>query len=112
MNFGFDIDGTITAAPVAFAAIAKALLAAGHEVHVLTGTMDTALNAGHMQRRKEQLATIGFPYTHLTIVHAPLHVESKAAYCRDHDIVLMFEDSIPYGDAIAAAGTFVMMVHA
>lgn len=112
MNFGFDIDGTISAAPVPFAAIASALIAAGHEVHVLTGTMERTIDDAHRQRRIDQLTLLGFPYTRLHIVHAPFHVESKAAYCAEHEIVMMFEDSIPYSDAIAAAGTFVMVVHA
>ncbi len=111
MNFGFDIDGTISAAPEAFAAIAAALIAAGHEVHVLTGTMEPTIDDAMRQRRVAQLAAFGFPYSRLHIVNAPTHVSGKAAYCSEHRIVMMFEDSIPYSDAIAAAGTFVMLVH-
>lgn len=34
MKFGLDHDGVISAKPEVFAALSKALVAAGHEVHV------------------------------------------------------------------------------
>lgn len=108
MNFGFDVDGTITAAPEAFAALAAALLAAGHEVHVITGTMD-ALTEAQFAARRAQLASHGFPVpTALHIVTAP-HAEQKAAYCRDHEIVMMFEDSPIYINAIRALTSTVVL---
>lgn len=109
MNFGFDVDGTITAAPQAFAAMASALLAAGHEVHVITGTMDAAVTAEHLVARRAQLDSHGFPEcTALQIVTAP-HAEQKAAYCRNHDIVMMFEDSPVYIEAIRAGSSTVVL---
>lgn len=105
MNFGFDIDGTITRAPEALWAIADALLTAGHQVHVLTGTMDEVLTAQHMLDREAQLNAHGFmDWTQLHIVLAP-HAANKAQYCVDNGIVLMFEDSEHYSKAISQVTT-------
>jgi ABC-type arginine/histidine transport system permease subunit len=105
MNFGFDIDGTITRSPEALWAIADALLAAGHEVHVLTGTMDTVLLDSHFEGRVTQLLAHGFnAWSHLHIVLSP-HAKNKAQYCVDNDIVLMFEDSETYSEAISKVTT-------
>lgn len=105
MNFGFDIDGTITRAPGALWAIADALLDAGHQVHVLTGTMDKAVTTQHKIEREAQLDAHGFKeWTKLHIVVSP-HAENKAKYCVDNDIVLMFEDSDRYSEAISKVTT-------
>lgn len=106
MNFGFDIDGTITAAPVAFGAMMQALMDAGHEVHVITGTMDADATDEHYAGRVRQLLNVGIgdsAYTHIHIVTAP-HAEEKARYCVEHEIRLMFDDAPPYIDAMRAAG--------
>ena len=103
MNFGFDIDGTISAAPDIFATIMRSLIAAGHGVHVLSGTGDTVIT-DHYDRRREQLAAWGIPYTALKIVCNPHHLQAKADYCREHDIVMMFEDSVPYTRSIMGNG--------
>jgi hypothetical protein len=109
MNFGFDIDGTITAAPGVFRALVEALRDAGHEIHVITGTMDPVATVEHEAQRYAQLIALGFgPVTALHVVTAP-HAENKAAYCRDHEIVLMFEDSPSYADEISRVTTCVMM---
>ena len=37
MKFGIDIHGVITENPKLFSALSHALLAAGHEIHIITG---------------------------------------------------------------------------
>lgn len=103
MNFGFDLDGTITAAPRPFRALIKALHAAGHECHVITGTMDPIVLAAHYERRWAQLAAIGLTEADvlLKIVTNP-PLTAKADYCRRHGIALMFEDSPEWSEAILA----------
>jgi len=110
MNFGFDIDGTITHSPKAFGAIMESLMRCGHQVHVLTGTMDPAITQGHYTARHKQLAACGVAgkYHHLHIVIAP-HPQNKASYCQLHNIVMMFEDSPSYADAIKKVTTCLLI---
>lgn len=110
MIFGFDIDGTITAAPKQFAALTHALHAAGHEVAILTGTMDTEVSVTHNIRRTRQLEELGIHYDYLEIVHAPHHVQAKADFCKRYGVVMMFEDSPEYAKAINEAGTLCVLM--
>ena len=99
MNFGFDIDGTITAEPEAYAAIMASLTAAGHWCHVITGTMDDAVTDDHTAKRRAQLEKHGIlpgvHWNYLHIVTAP-HAINKAKYCEQRDIRMLFEDSDAY----------------
>jgi hypothetical protein len=103
--FGFDIDGTISAAPEVFAAIMEALLERGHEVHVITGQTREVTNAD-VERRVAQLAALGIfwgqHFDKLHLAGAPDWIADKAAYCRDHKVDFMFEDSVLYAKAISA----------
>ncbi len=102
MNFGFDVDGTISAIPVPLAAIALALRRNGDEVHIITGQPNAPTPACY-ERRRDQLAALGWEegdYDHLFIA-GPNYVQDKVDYCRDNDIALMFEDSLIYAAAIS-----------
>lgn len=110
MNFGFDIDGTITAAPEAYRVLMSSLRAAGHGVFVLTGTMDAEATPGHYQGRLQQLRLCGVAgyYDMLHIVTAP-HALNKAKFCQEHQIAFMFEDARSYGEEIKKVATVVLM---
>lgn len=110
MSFGFDIDGTITAAPEQFGIIMASLRLAGHKVHILTGTMDKEATPQHYDFRRQQLREHGVAglYDVLHIVTAP-HAKRKAEYCRAHDIAMMFEDSQSYADEIKKVTACLMM---
>jgi putative intracellular protease/amidase len=119
MKFGFDIDGTISAAPAEYRAIMLALRAAEHEVHVITG-QGGVVTPESEDGRRAQLAGLGiFPECYDVLYLAGpsegswdwQHVaESKAAYCRDHGIAFMFEDSPEYAQAIRATDTVVVVM--
>lgn len=108
MNYIFDIDGTITAAPAALRAIMHGLVSTGHMVHVLTGTGDSTAEERHYQARVTQLNSYGIHcpshYHYLHIVSSPGNIEAKVRYCLDHHAVLVFEDSQQYTEAMRAAG--------
>ncbi len=112
VNFAFDIDGTITAAPKAYGAMMTALVAAGHEVHALTG-QTTPITDADIQGRVRQLEALGTTdFTHLAVVGPPDWVAAKANYCREHDICFVFENDVAYAQAISAAcPVTVMWVH-
>lgn len=118
MNFGFDIDGTISAAPEAFGAIMRALVSAGETVHVITGGLhDEEPTQEQVQSRIDQLAEMGIisgsHYTMLHVLNGPTtgRVASlKQKVCVEFGMVLMFEDSQVYVDAISRVTQCLMMV--
>jgi hypothetical protein len=106
MRFGFDIDGTITAAPAAFAAIMRALRRDGHEVHVVTGQTDP-ITTEDTTARLRQLEKLGIGtdcYERIHLSGPPDWVSDKADYCREQGLDLVFENDVAYGRAIAAVG--------
>lgn len=106
MDFGFDIDGTLSAAPEAIGAIMRALRTAGHVVHVITGLGIGEVQQSNIDERKHQLKVLGVEndYDFLHIAVQPV-VPDKANYCRDHNIVLMFENDMAYVNAIKQYST-------
>lgn len=107
MNFGFDIDGTISAAPEVYAHLIEAIHKRGDAVFILTGTMAPVVTVDDYIDRVLQLQSFGItPGTYvLFIVNAPNHVANKARICKLFNIRMMFEDSDAYAAAINAAGT-------
>lgn len=106
MKYGFDIDGTITAHPREMAGIMKALVEAGHEVHVITGHIGDAKI--EIEVREQQLARLlcpvlrGVHYQHLHSVEGTRENimetvgKAKGCLCRDLDIEMMFENEMDY----------------
>lgn len=105
MKFGFDIDGTITAAPAAFAAIMLALRQAGHECWVITGVVGSA---GDENARRAQLAAVGvspacFDGLRIFATNDGPVAAQKAAFCRNEGIDFVFENEPSYAEAIIKA---------
>jgi hypothetical protein len=107
MNVAVDVDGTITAAPLAFAALMKALMETGHGVYVLTGAIDPNSPGAKTEMRMEQLAIVGLNRgTHYTDIRVFVDRDVnkiaylKADFCRDHDIEIFFDDSKMYQEAV------------
>lgn len=103
-TFGFDVDGTITAAPKAFASIMGALRDAGHYVYVITGQTRDVTPADYT-RRRNQLDSLGVhqdvQYDALHIAGPPDWVEDKRLFCEQHLLDFVFEDSLRYAEAIS-----------
>lgn len=111
MKFGFDVHGVVDTHCDVYAALSSALVAAGHEVHVITGAiMSPELDA--------ILKKAGVNYTHFFSI-AQYHMDkgedevkwvdgepwmddevwnrTKADYCRREGIRLLIDDSPVYG---------------
>jgi hypothetical protein len=100
MNYGFDLDGTLTRPAVA--ALANALYAAGHGVYVITGGL-AGIGDWTMERRKQLLFDLGVRYTEIIRCLAPTFPEIallKAQACEDYGISVMFDDMDVYLSAI------------
>jgi hypothetical protein len=100
MNYGFDLDGTLTRP--AIAALANTLYAAGHGIYIITGGLaDTG--AWTMEKRKQLLFDLGVSYTEIIRCLAPTFSEIaqlKAQACKDYGISVMFDDMDVYLNAI------------
>ena len=107
MNVAIDIDGTITADPLAFAGLMKSLIDGGHGVHVLTGAIDPNSPGAKPEMRMEQLAMLGIKkdvhYTSLQVyVDRDVNKISylKADFCRDNNCAMFIDDSKMYHEAV------------
>lgn len=118
MNFGFDIDDTITAEPAAFRALMEALVDAGHEVHVITGVMPSVTKPEHAtyEGRRAQLEGygilegVGYTKLHLAAVDgAKAIARQKRQLCEQHEIALMFEDRSDYANEVRQASRCLLM---
>ena len=108
MKIGLDIHGVIDTNPKFFAEFSKAIVAAGGEIHVVTGPKLEAVKA--------DLVTWGIVYTHFFSivesvaedqvrwedkdnpwVDAEVWNRRKAKYCKEHGIDLHIDDTSEYG---------------
>jgi hypothetical protein len=64
VKFGFDIHGVIDSNPELYSALTKALVAAGHEVHVITGV--------RLPSVKDDLEKWDIDYTHFFSIYQQL----------------------------------------
>lgn len=110
LKIGLDLHGVITDAAPLFAELSKMLVAAGHEVHIITGPRKSPTLLG-------ELAQHGISYTHIFSI-TDHHIEigtaiefdakgnpfmdeylwdkTKAEYCMREGIHLHFDDSDAY----------------
>lgn len=112
LRIGFDYHGCLDAKPELFSELTKLLKDNGHEVHVLTGSMES-------DEIHKELKSLGIHYTHFFSVsdynkeigtkmwfsedgNPWMDEESwnktKGEYCKRHDISLHLEDTIEYFD--------------
>lgn len=111
MKFGFDVHGVLDTHCDIYSAITSALVAAGHEVHVITGAVMS-------QKLDELLKKSGVTYTHFFSI-AQYHMDkgedevtwvdgspwmeeevwnkTKAEYCKAEGIRMLIDDSPVYG---------------
>lgn len=101
MNFGVDIDGTVSAMPEVFQAICRSLMRCGHHVYVVTAAMP---DRKHPEKntphgRQEELAGYGmFPRTHYDRVVLAWGddrrqvAKAKAEWCRKLHLDVMFDN--------------------
>lgn len=89
MRIGLDLDDTITALPEWFSVVTKALVAAGHEVHVITYR-----SPGTEAEVQVELAELGIEYTGLHLPTAgELPPAWKSRVAGELELDLMIEDS-------------------
>jgi len=111
IKVGLDLHGVIDTYPELFSQISKSLVKAGHEVHVITGSM-------WREKIERQLKEFDIEYTHhfsisdyLIESGEPVKFtspdnpwfdglkwdEAKGKYCKRENIILHIDDSRVYG---------------
>ena len=106
MKIGFDLDGTLDRPAVA--ALCKALIAAGHEVHIISGCFDEAGQWQDVIAKQKKLYRLGIYPLVCHVIHAVDHKQfdrdyrlvdlglRKGAYISEQGIEIMFDDSELY----------------
>jgi hypothetical protein len=97
MNVAFDIDGTLDAFPSVMLALCSALIAAGNHVYIITGVEADKVTPADVAAKTSYLTGLGFgkgTYTQLIVIPEP-HDENKAKECKDNDIELLIDNSVP-----------------
>lgn len=94
LKIGFDVDETITSAPVVMAAISHALRQQGHKIYVITGH-------GPAETRAELLRILGFEYDELVVLDPKDDGSGKADYIQTNHIDFMFDNKDSFGPAIS-----------
>lgn len=92
--FCWDVDTTITGAPIALPAIARALKAAGHKNVVVTGH-------GPQRDREALLDQLDFPYDEIIVVDPKDDGSGKAKVLKKLGADFMFENQLAFAPAIA-----------
>jgi len=90
MRVAFDIDDTITPCPEFFAIISEALMAGGHDVHIISYRRDR-------EEAENELAGYGVKYREMHLpsdedLNSVGFYEWKAQVCRRLRIDVFFED--------------------
>ena len=96
MRVGFDIDGTIDADPANFQSLMSALRAAGHVVIVMTGCSSPQPTQQDLQDKIGYLNSLGLGHCwdQIVVFPAPPH-KAKGKFCRDNNISILFDNSVP-----------------
>lgn len=119
MIIGFDLDGTLD--KPSLAGLCQILLAAGHEVHIITGTFPEAAGWQDAEAKRRKLNRLRISFTEQDVVKmgaARLHVLNavpstfdrdyrladlglrKGALCEELGIEIFFDDSALYCEMI------------
>lgn len=110
MKIGIDLHGVSDAYPTFFSELCKLFIAAGGEVHLMTGELVT-------EKLHEQIERCGITYTHLFSISeyhkekgTPMRFDekgtpwideelwcrSKGDYAREHKLDIVFDDTEEY----------------
>lgn len=126
IKVGFDLDGTLDRPPVL--ALARALIDAGHEVHVITGKFPDGEEWQGTKAKHRKMKRLGLysliaqkrfhvvdalpvtPLKNLDYVLRDLGLR-KGALCEQLGIVLFFDDSATYCEMIGRmSGTMTLQI--
>lgn len=81
MKFAFDVDGVITASPLFFSVVIKALMEQGHTIYILTD-----FDENFRKQREQELKSYDIPYHELIIT------KDKEKFCKEHNIDFAIDD--------------------
>ena len=116
MNVAFDLDNTIDAAPKQIQSLMSALMAAGHNIVVLTGTDSPIVTQDEWQAKADYLNSLGCGQCWNQLVvqsHAGPNDPGpvlKASWCRDNDVDVLIDNSKDNARAATAFGVPLVLV--
>lgn len=95
MMVALDIDGTVDSDPTVMQSLMAALMAAGHQVVILTGCSSPTPTKQDKEKKAQYLQSIGMGkvYDKLVVFGNPPH-KAKAKWCKKHHVDLLIDNSI------------------
>ena len=111
----FDIDGTVAAAPHQMQELASSLMAAGHEVIILTGTGNDAVTQDIVDAKSNYLNSLGMGQSYNTLTVIANNVaggldQAKAQWCKDNGVDVLIDNSQKNAQAAVNAGIELVLV--
>lgn len=111
MKFGFDLDGTLDV-PV-IREIAAAVLAAGHEVHIITASIEGKPEFSR-PAKLAKLDRLKVKYTHLFLAMGYMFdecVAEKARYVQEEKIDFFIDDMFEFCNGVSKENPLVPICH-
>ena len=90
-----DIDGSADSDPPVFQSLMAALMAAGHQVVILTGCSSPTPTKQDKEKKAAYLQSIGLGkcYNQLVVFGDPPH-KAKAKWCKKNNVDLLIDNSV------------------
>lgn len=94
-KIALDINGTIDSDPAVYESLMSALMAAGHQVVILTGCSSPKVTKQDIAEKKHLLESIGCGkcYDQLVVFPDPPH-KAKAKWCQKHNVDMLIDNSV------------------
>lgn len=96
MNLAFDIDGLADSAPRVVQSMMSAFTAAGFHNYVISGVEAPVATKADVEAKKGYLTSLGITsdlYVELIVCPKP-HPKNKAKAIKEHDIAVLFDNSV------------------
>lgn len=118
MKVAIDIDGTLDGHQARIGPLTCALVAAGHDVVLLTGTSMPHPHLARMEQlqvqRQQQVAPLGACFREIVICvgeNSNQVASKKGAYCLHNGIDLLIDDSKNYCEAVRQLSPTTLVLH-
>jgi hypothetical protein len=106
-----DIDGCISGSPEQFNTILSALKAAGHHVNIVSGDNPKSPSGPTFASKVAYLQSVGVTdcWDQLVVVTGDIPA-AKAKWCKENNVQIAFDNSIPNAKAMIGVGVPLVVV--
>jgi hypothetical protein len=111
MQIAVDIDGTLDAYPNELRGIMGSVMAAGHQIYILTGTQDDVATQDDWQKKVDYVKALGCEsvWDKLIVVSGDDIAKAKAKWCKDNGVDVLIDNDKDNAKAVTAEGILVLV---